>query len=302
MQARQVRLTGIEAATPASLAPLQAIEPHLLLVFAPPSLLAHPDLTSRLRVAFPTAELVGCSTGGEISSQGCHEQSLLLTAIAFENPGMRIISTRVAHADDAREAGERLGNALRPLGVRSVLCFVPGSGINGAELIQALTRSLPGAKVAGGMAGFYSAGENACTLHNLVIAADQIVAIGFSNSRLTASVAIGPAANLMTADVPEGATAAGMHAAALLDDATDVVQAIASAGNEPGLVLLVSDMQRKATLVAQRKDEIATVTGTLGDRHVYAGFYACAQISADPATGKAALYRHGLSVCVLREA
>ncbi|GAA5170398.1 FIST N-terminal domain-containing protein [Viridibacterium curvum] len=301
MQARQVRLTGIEAATSASLAPLQAIEPHLLLVFAPPSLLAHSDLSSRLRVAFPTAELVGCSTGGEISSDGCHEQSLLLTALAFENPGMRIISTRVANADDAREAGERLGNALRPLGVRSVLCFVP-RGIRGAELVQALARSLPGAKVAGGMAGIYSADENACTLHNLVVAADQIVAIGFSNSRLTAQVAIGPAAKLATKDDQDGASAPDLRATALLDDATDVLQAIAVNGNEPGLVLLVSDVRRKATLVSQRKDEVASITGALGERHVYAGFHGTAQISADPATGKAALYCYGLSVCVLREA
>lgn len=258
MQVRQLMLAGIEAATPADLAPLQSIGPHLMLVFGSPALLGHADLSSTLRVAFPTAELVGCSTPGVATSDGESGKSLLLSALAFDNPGVRIVSTRVGGAADAQDAGERLGNVLRPLGVHTALCLSPGSSIDGTALLTGLSRALPLSRVFGGVTG-----ADGHTLHNMSVAADQVVVVGFSNNRLKSQHSLG----------------------------SDQTAWEALSGGPQGLVLCA----------LPGAGHMPAILKALGKLHICAGFQVEAQIGCAAHDAKAALVEQAVSLCLLRE-
>lgn len=184
MQSRQVRLTDISAATDSTLAPLQAIEPHLLLIFGNATHLQHPDIASKLRVMFPTAELVGCSTRQTISADGIDGKSLLLTAVNLARGGLHVISTRPADASDSFEAGQRLGSALRPRRVHTAIVLVPGDKLHGEAFIEGFCKALPTARIAGSHEGSDKQTADVWTLHNMWVSPDQAIAIGFSSPYL----------------------------------------------------------------------------------------------------------------------
>lgn len=186
MQVRQLGLKGADGVTPDALAALRAIDPQLVLAFGGTRAFRDPSLPARLAGAFPAAQRVGCSTAGEISAEGSDDDTLLLSALRFDHPGVHVAQTRLADMDDSRAAGARVGDALREKGAHTVLCFAPGTNINGSALIEGMMSALPGVRIAGGLAGDGADFQQTFTLHDGEVGADQVVAVGFSNDHLRA--------------------------------------------------------------------------------------------------------------------
>ncbi len=184
MKSAQISLQAVDQIRAEQLQTLANLEPHLLIVFGSSAVFRHPELVERLRKNFPTAEIVGCSTAGEICNDGVHDGSVLINALHFEHPALRVISTRLVDMDDSFAAGERLGLALKPSGVHTVLVFAPGTQINGSLLIEGMRSQLSKAHIAGGLAGDGADFKQTYTLHNMSIASEQVVAVGLSSNRL----------------------------------------------------------------------------------------------------------------------
>ncbi|HNE16777.1 MAG TPA: FIST N-terminal domain-containing protein, partial [Rhodocyclaceae bacterium] len=77
MKTAQIVLNGSSVSS--SLATLTAIQPHLVFVFADPSWCVGEDRLSPLLQALTPAQLVGCSTAGEVAGHGVQENSCVLT-------------------------------------------------------------------------------------------------------------------------------------------------------------------------------------------------------------------------------
>ena len=160
------------------LAPLAAIKPQFVLVFASPAWLGDSRLFPLLRAAFPQSCLAGCSTAGEISSQGVHERGCVVTAVQLDRPGIAAFADEVADIADSAAAGARLAAKLVAADPSAVLLFAPGVNINGTALVDGLTAGLkPGVRVMGGLAGDDAAFRETYTLTDDGISTRAVVAV-----------------------------------------------------------------------------------------------------------------------------
>ena len=184
MEIRQAVLHNWPADRPL-LAPLGQIAPGLLLVFGSPALLSRPGLADALAQEFPEAIRVGCSTAGEIANGSLAEGSVVVTALAFAATPLRQASTVLASMDDSRACGERLGQQLAAAGLRAVLVFGQGVGINGSALIDGLAAALPqGVSISGGLAGDDAAFERTWVLDRQGLSAERVAAVGLYGERV----------------------------------------------------------------------------------------------------------------------
>ena len=164
---------------------LASIRPQLVLVFGSVAMISHSGLLESLRLGFPDAELAGCSTAGEISDDGVCDDHLVVTAVHMNHPGMRVVHTDLHGMADSAEAGLRLARQLSEPGLHSAVVFSPGVQVNGSALIEGLGKGLaPGVKLSGGLAGDGTAFKTTYTLSRAAVSSEQIVALGFTSSRL----------------------------------------------------------------------------------------------------------------------
>jgi len=174
------QITAAAVPSDAQLAPLAAIDPHLVFAFGAVALISAPDLLPALRRALPRATLAGCSTAGEIADQGVSDASLVLTGLHFDAPGICLATVELASMADSFDAGVRLARQLDQDGLHDVLILGQGVGINGSALIAGLESGLPaGVAVAGGLAADGGTFSRTFTLSTTAVCDRQIVAIGF---------------------------------------------------------------------------------------------------------------------------
>lgn len=168
------------------LASLRMPEASLLLVFGSVDHLTRPGLFDKLRAAAPQASLLGCSTAGEITSQGVDEGSCVLTATKFEHTRLTEASTSLAGMEDSFAAGERIGRQIAAPDLKAVLVFGPGVRINGSALVNGIT-SIIGSEIpiTGGLAGDGGAFRQTFTLGAEGVDDNKVVAVGFCGDALS---------------------------------------------------------------------------------------------------------------------
>lgn len=135
-------------------APTDLRTAQLVLYFAAPSALAGKGMLDGLRSRFPDAVLVGCSTGGEILGADVFDDSVAAAAIRFDRTGVEIHSEDVSSCGGSWETGRRLGEGMRPDGLKAVFVLSDGTQVNGSELVRGLKEAVPPDVVlTGGLAG-----------------------------------------------------------------------------------------------------------------------------------------------------
>jgi len=155
-----------------------------VLVFGAPDCLARKQELDAIRVAFPHALIIGCSTAGEICGTRVRDDSLSLTAVQFEDTRLKLAVTSLA-GNDSYAAGKNLAAALDHTGLRHVLVLSDGLLVNGSELVKGLRDHLPADVAAtGGLAGDGSRFHHTLVWAEGEPAAGQIVALGFYGERI----------------------------------------------------------------------------------------------------------------------
>ncbi len=126
----------------------------LVLAFAalPPEQ-AEPAL-AEVRRALPRAQLLGCSTSGEIQGASVHDGGLTLCVARFEHTRVRVVGAELAGPEASRRAGAQLAQALAAPDLAAVFVLSDGLRTNGSALARGLREALaPGVPVTGGLAG-----------------------------------------------------------------------------------------------------------------------------------------------------
>jgi hypothetical protein len=128
---------------------------------------------------------VGCSTAGEISGEGVADDSLVVTALHFENTPVVQVSTVLADMGDSFAAGQRLAKGLSTAGLRAVLIFGQGVAINGSALIGGLA-SVVGEQIpiTGGLAGDGGAFAKTWVLDDAGLSDERLVCVGLYGDKL----------------------------------------------------------------------------------------------------------------------
>ena len=126
----------------------------LVFYFAGPGVLTDGTLFDTLKVRYPGARLIGCTTGGEILGEEVYDGSLAVTALRFADTPLATATETIDQTDRSFAVGKRLGESLAAPDLKAVFVLSDGVGVNGSELVRGLGAALgEGVILTGGLAG-----------------------------------------------------------------------------------------------------------------------------------------------------
>lgn len=159
---------------------------QLVLVFGQRSVLQTAGLVSGIAAAYPDARVVGCSTAGEIVGVHVQDESVVVTAVAFDDARVQAAMAAVEDGVSSEDTGAALAAQLSAMpGLRHVLVFSDGLHVNGSELVRGLAAGLPpGVPVTGGLAGDGADFASTVVVNGADVRERVVVAVGFSGHRL----------------------------------------------------------------------------------------------------------------------
>jgi hypothetical protein len=124
MQIEQTHFTAEHGWSPSP--PGTLSEAGLVLVFGGTSIIEHSEGFAKIREAYPSAFIFGCSTAGEIEGTHVTDDALVVTAVEFAATTLRYAGRRVMDLGDSFKTGEALANALPHEGLVHVFVLSDG--------------------------------------------------------------------------------------------------------------------------------------------------------------------------------
>lgn len=158
---------------------------QLVLVFADRFLLEDASHIATLKQAYPAANIVSCSTSGEIYNRHVYDKSLTATAIHFEKTELKFATANSANFNNSHSLGQNVAGQLPAEGLKYVLVISNGGKVNGSELVAAINETVgSNVIVTGGLAGDGARFEKTLVGLNEDINDGMVVLVGFYGDNL----------------------------------------------------------------------------------------------------------------------
>ena len=159
--------------------------PNVILLFVSPGYGDPQSLIDTLHHKYPTANIAGCSTSGEIIDTNVDDNTVVINALKFERTRHRLESIQLTEEVDSREAGRRLTEILAADDLRHVLVLSDGLLVNGADLVEGLTESVSNkVSITGGLAGDGIDFNDTFTIQDNKILRGSVLGIGLYGNDL----------------------------------------------------------------------------------------------------------------------
>jgi len=153
---------------------------QLVFLFGNKNLLKEQEHFDHVRECYPNADIVGCSTSGEIHQEEIFDNNIVCTAVHFENTQIHVVCEQVDSMGDSHKIGERLVAKLKTENLAHVLVLSEGLNINGSELAKGMNSKLNSqVSITGGLAGDQANFAETVIVHNQPGVKNLVLAIGF---------------------------------------------------------------------------------------------------------------------------
>lgn len=130
-------------------APRESVQVAFL--FGSANLIKASEAFQLCRRLYPKAHLVGCSTAGEIQDTNLSQDTVMVTAVAFQKTSVAVARIDLRSPGESFEAGQRLIRALDPNGLRHVFVISEVLQVDASDVIEGINSVLPpGVTVSGG--------------------------------------------------------------------------------------------------------------------------------------------------------
>jgi hypothetical protein len=158
---------------------------HLILGFGSKTFVADGLLNNLLKDRYPSAEIVLCSTAGEIAYNSVYDESAVITVISFEKTTIKTTSLNLDDFKDSFELGKSLIQHFDSNGLTSILILSDGLLVNGSQLVSGMEESNNGkVLITGGLAGDGIQFDNTLVSLNGKSSIGAVAAIGFYGSQI----------------------------------------------------------------------------------------------------------------------
>lgn len=165
---------------------------NLVLVFSSVKRFNEGKLQSTLKSRYPVAQIIGCTTSGEISPRGVFDDSIQITAIQWQKVMQRVAHIKSSSMQDSFDTASTLAKQLKADSLRTVLVICDGLNINGSELLKGFQSVLGDIPIIGGLAGDGGAFVKTLQLFNDTISDHMVIAVGlYGDALVTSSGALG---------------------------------------------------------------------------------------------------------------
>jgi hypothetical protein len=132
----------------------QGDAPALVLYFGTREVLACGARFNELRAKFPSAHILGCSTGGQINNDDVSDDEIVAAAISFDATQVKLCRQEIQDPSCSNACGEAIGRALLAEDLAGVFVLSDGLNVNGSALVAGISkiigRDIP---LTGGLAG-----------------------------------------------------------------------------------------------------------------------------------------------------
>lgn len=156
-----------------------------VLVFGGREILEDESRFKEIQEMYQGADILMCSSAGEIVDTQIHDNSLSLTAIHFEKTKLSFVSATITGYDESEKVGLQLASLLEKENLAHVMVFSDGLLVNGTGLVKGLNAGLPdNVAVTGGLVGDGPDFKKTVVGLNTLATSGNIVAIGFYGSEL----------------------------------------------------------------------------------------------------------------------
>jgi hypothetical protein len=163
-------------------------EAQLVLYFGGPVPLKENNFFLELQRFYPTAHILGCSTGGEIYGPDVIDDSVVVAAMRFEKTTLEVTSIDIDNPEDSFEAGRFLANQLNKEGLSNIFLLSDSTHIRGSKLVRGLYDVLDdNIIVTGGLAGDGADFKQTVVGLNERAKYKRIAAVGFYGSSIHVS-------------------------------------------------------------------------------------------------------------------
>jgi hypothetical protein len=151
----------------------------LVLAFAQRTLLNEVKPYDSLKALYPNAQIVICSSSGQISDEMVIEQNIVCTAISFDKTTIKTIAIDFLLNDSIVDLGHKVKESLFSEDLKSIMVLSEGTLVNGTELINELIKQTQNdIPIFGGLAGDEFNFESTIVGLNSDATPGKIVAIG----------------------------------------------------------------------------------------------------------------------------
>lgn len=177
-----------------SLYPFPALDsPHtLVIVFAAAEYDDQPARFQELRDAYPQAQLIGCSTAGEIHGPYVSDGTISVSVLQFEHSRVASACSPLQDPAHSYAVGQQLARQLLAPDLRALFVLADGLFTNGSELIEGINSIVsPGVIVTGGLAADGDRFRRTWVLHGQTAQARQVSLTGLYGDRLRLTHGLG---------------------------------------------------------------------------------------------------------------
>jgi len=146
-------------------------------------------LIDNLKKCYPKAEIVGCSTAGEILGTEVTDDTLIVTAIQFKSTKVKLLTSRVQNAEHSEMLGKELMQKLPQEELKHVFVLSDGLKVDGAKLVKGFKQTLKNNSIGitGGLAADGEKFEKTRVYCNQLLEEGGIVVVGFYGESFNSS-------------------------------------------------------------------------------------------------------------------
>ena len=153
---------------------------QLVFAFGEVSLLKDINNFKQIREFYPKAEIISCSTAGEIIGTEVRNDNIVATAISFDKTRIKSVAENIKDMSESKSLGERLAKKINQKDLKHAMVFADGLGVNGSEIAKGINSVFPdNVAVTGGMAGDQDKFKETIVGLNESIGKNMVVLIGF---------------------------------------------------------------------------------------------------------------------------
>ncbi len=143
------------------------------------------DIYEKLKKIYPSADIVGCSSGGNILGDNICEAKIVATAVAFNRGSVRVAIKDFSQIDNQSEVSKKLISMLPKEGLKHIFILSDGLNMNGSDLVRGINKSIDNnIVISGGLAGDGLDFEETVVRVNSIVKSNRVIAIGFYGDSL----------------------------------------------------------------------------------------------------------------------
>jgi hypothetical protein len=159
---------------------------NIVFIFGEREIIKKSIVYEEIKALYPKADIIGCSSSGNILDDELSSASLVATAVSFEQGSVQVSIKDFDEGDDLLKVSNEVVNGLSKEGLKHIFILSEGLNMNGSSLAQGANYAVESKiAVTGGLAGDGTNFQETWVIANEKAKQNRVVAVGFYGDSLS---------------------------------------------------------------------------------------------------------------------